>query len=61
MVNHTNWTEYVFRCTNNITDIDPVTGDEEYALCHNQNRYGDCELYEEPKTSWFRRFFEKLS
>lgn len=55
---HPNWTEYEFFCKNNIVHIDPVTGDETYMRCINQNREGECELYEEEKVSWLERFFK---
>lgn len=57
-IEHQNWTEYEFLCTNNIVYIDPVTGEEKYMTCQNQNREGECELFEEAKVSWLERLFK---
>lgn len=60
VINHQNWVEYEFKCTNNIVHLDPVTGDETYMNCINQNQEGDCEMFETIKRPWFDTFFGKI-
>lgn len=61
IINHTNWTEYVFKCTNNVVYLDPVTGDETYMSCSAQNKEGECEMFENIERSWIERIFDKLT
>lgn len=59
-VGHKFWTEYKFKCTNCVLSLDPVTGDETYMDCVLKNSDGNCEMFEEPKKSWFERFTEMI-
>ena len=49
------WTRYDFKCTNSITSVDPVTGDENYLRCRDINREGKCGMFERK-----RSFLDKL-
>ena len=59
-INHQNWVEYMFKCTNHIVNFDTITGDETYMDCINKNQKGDCEMFETIKRPWYDTFFEKI-
>ena len=55
-IEYGSWTEYKFLCTNCITSLDFVRGDETYMNCVLANPEGQCELFTRPKDSRFERF-----
>lgn len=55
-VEHQSWTEYKFFCTNNISSLDFVRGDETYMNCVLANPDGKCESFTPPKVSNFEKF-----
>lgn len=59
-IEHSAWTEYRFLCTNCVSYIDNVTGDEIYMPCHTVNLNGECSKYEKPQRSKIERFFNAL-
>ena len=59
-IEHSAWTEYKFLCTNKVSYIDNVTGDETYMPCHTVNFDGRCSDFEKPDMGKFERFISIL-
>lgn len=60
-IEHKHWTEIKFYCTNKISNLDPVRGDETYMPCILVNPNAECPDYEIPQLSKFERFIEVLT
>lgn len=60
-IEHKHWTEYKYFCTNSVSSLDPVKGDETYMPCIMINTDAECENFEVPQLTKFERFIEILT
>lgn len=52
---------YKFKCANDISSFDPVTGETTFVDCAKINRNGDCTMYDERRRNIFERMFNLQS
>lgn len=59
-IDHATYTENVLYCSNEVTHLDPITGDEEWMECQLANFNFKCQNFKVPKKSKFEMFLDKL-